>query len=129
LYYSVSSAPTPNATVIWQLQAGSVNPDLPASDASTGWDSLDFKQTEDAAPSIIPQNTGYSNLAKTQTWTAKYSSTFDTWYFGSGVTTNNDLSGDPLWRFTFRRGSSSGNGESYAGSLSINGVSINYTAQ
>lgn len=129
LYFSVPDIRSTNSVVNWRLLTATLNPNLPDAEKDTGWDVLDFETAEDAPSMIIPAVTGRWNTSKTQSWTSKYSSTYSTWHFGSSVTTNNDLSGDPLWKFSFQRGSAAVNGESHDGPLTINGVSVNYTAK
>lgn len=128
LHYSFPSLST-GTIISWRLLAGSTDLNATAGNATAGWDSYDFSQSSDATPASIPAAPGRNNLAKTQTWTASYSNTFNTWYVGTGVTTNNDFSHDPMWQFRFQRGNYVSNGEGYTGSLTINGVSINYTAK
>lgn len=128
IYYSFPTV-TSNTIVSWRLFAGSTDLNAAPGVAGNGWDSYDFSQSLDAAPSSIPASGGRFNVAKTQTWTAAYSNTYSSWYVGSGVTTNNDFSHDPMWHFRFQRGNYAGNGEGYTGFLTINGASINYTAK
>lgn len=129
LYFSVPDIRSTNSVVNWRLLASTMNPNLPDVDKGTGWDALDFETEEDAPSMIIPAVPGRWNNSKAQSWTSKFSSTYNTWHFGSSVTTNNDLSGDPLWKFSFQRGTAAGNGESHEGPLTINAVSVNYTAK
>ncbi len=133
LYFSLPSPPASNTVVNWRLHAGGNTVNSTSGNASTGWDSYSYWVVEDAASLVIPSVTGgYSNLAKSQTWTAKYSSTYNTWYFGNpgeGVTTANSFKSNPLWHFAFRRGNSVPNGESFTGDLTINGVALDYTAK
>lgn len=70
----------------------------------------------------------YINLATSVTWVAKYSSNSGTWYFGSGVSTNNKLSEDPMWQFGLKRGAAA-TGETYTASLILNGAYINYQSK
>ncbi len=125
LYYAFPTI-SANTFVRWRLQAGSTNLDL---QQSNGWDSYDFLQNTDMPTTPIYAAPGRDNIAKSVTWVAKYSSEYSTWYLGVGVSTNNDFTNDPMWQFSFQRGYSIGNGESYSGSLIITGVSINYLAK
>ena len=52
----------------------------------------------------------------------------ETWYFGTGVNTNNDFRGDPFWTFQFIRGSSvsGGNGEGYSQGLIVVSAEVQY---
>ncbi len=128
IHYSFPTI-TAGTIISWRLLAGSTDLNATAGNAGSGWDSYDFSQTSDATPASIPAAPGRTNLAKTQTWTASFSANFNTWYVGTGVTTNNDFSHDPMWQFRFLRGNYVSNGEGYTGTLTINGVSINYTAK
>ena len=129
LHFSVPETTNSNSVVNWRLLAGTVNTNLPDVDKDTGWDVLDYEQSEDAPSLVIPTLPTRWNTSKTQSWTSKFSSLYNTWYFGTSVTTNSDMSGDPVWRFSFQRGAAAGTGESYAGPLTINAVSVNYTAK
>ncbi len=129
LYFSVPEINSSNSVVNWRLLTGTINPNLPEAEKNTGWDVLDYETAEDAPSLIIPAVAGRWNTSKSQSWTSRFSSTYYTWHFGSSVTTNNDLSGDPLWKFSFQRGSAADNGESYEGALTINAVTVNYTAR
>jgi len=71
-----------------------------------------------------PAAGSYTTLSKSQTWTAHYSSTYNEWYFGSGVTTADAFKSNPMWHFTFTRGASVSNGETYTGDLTVSGVEI-----
>lgn len=126
--FSIGSTGATDSSVRWRLNAGTNNLNSTSSDANTGWDSLDYYASVDAPPLLVPASS-YGNLTKTQTWAAQYSNTYNTWYFGTGVTTNNDFTDDPLWHFNFQRGSNAANGEGFTGSLTINAVTINYTAK
>ncbi len=128
LHYSFPSLSS-GTIISWRLLAGSTDLNAAPANATAGWDSYDFSQSTDATPTSIPAAVGRSNLAKTQTWTALYSANFNTWYVGTGVTTNNNFTHDPMWQFRFQRGNFVANGEGYTGTLTINGVSVNYTAK
>jgi hypothetical protein len=130
LHFSLPSNST-NTFLRWQLTAGGLRPNSSSGNANTGWDSYNYYTTEDAAYLIAYSSSGYGNLAKTQSWTAKWSSTYNTWYFGAigSVTVANSFSDNPVWRFGFLRGTSVSNGETYSGNMTINGVTLTYTAK
>ncbi|WP_437312683.1 hypothetical protein [Sorangium sp. So ce385] len=125
LYFAVPSASVPN-NYRWQLKAGGAIVDFNGS--PTGWDSLDFSQTENGALVTYPAASGYLNLMKSQTWTAKWSSAFSTWYFGSSVTVSSALNDNDIWHFGFGRGNAAGNGETNTGSFTIVGAQVSYPA-
>lgn len=130
LYFALPG-PSPSSTINWRLQAGGATINAPASEANNGWDSLDFWRTEDGTPLTFPAVTGgYFNLMKNQSWTAKYSTTYNTWYFGpvDSVTVANSFSRNPLWHFAFLRGTSATNGESYTGDLVVVTAELTYQA-
>ena len=119
---------TTNTFIQWRLAAGGMQFNTPAGSANTGWDSYNYYTTEDAPLLVAYATASYSNLSKAQSWTAKYSSTFNTYYFGAtgSVTVANSFSNNPIWRFGFQRGTSAGNGETYSGNITVNGVTITY---
>ena len=132
LYFALPVGPGSTGTVNWRLQAGGAKINAPQSEANSGWDSLDFWTTEDGAPVALPNVTGgYFDLMKSQSWVAKYSSTYNTWYFGTtgSVTTANSFSDNPIWHFAFLRGRVASNGESYTGDLRIVAAELSYTTQ
>ena len=128
LYYAFPTVPS-NTIVRWRLRAGTNNLNLPEGTANSGWDTYDSYDVTDMPSTLIYAAPSRSNIAKSVTWTAKYSNTFNTWYLGTGVSTNNEFSNDPMWHFSFQRGYGVSNGESYSGALIITGVSINYIAK
>lgn len=128
LHYSFPTL-TAGTIISWRILAGSTDVNASPGDAGTGWDSYDFYQAMDATPASISAAPGRINLAKSQSWTATYSAQFNTWYVGTSVTTNNEFSNDPMWHFKFQRGNAVSNGEGYTGALTINGVSLSYTAK
>lgn len=134
LLFALPGGPAPSSTVNWRLQAGGTIVNSTAANASTGWDSLNYAANEDATPLTIPAvSGGYFDLMKRQSWTAKYSTTYNTWYFGNpsvGVTVANSFSDNPIWHFAFLRGQPLGNGESYSGEIVLVAAEISYqTAQ
>ncbi|MCU0493674.1 MAG: hypothetical protein MUD01_18960 [Chloroflexaceae bacterium] len=128
LYFALPTAPTAG-TINWRLNAGSSNLNLPPEDAGTGWDSLDFSQSRDAGSLNFASSGGRSNVVKSQAWVAQFSSTFNTWYMSTAVTTNNDFSNDPIWQFSFQRGAAVSNGESYTGDLVIVAAELSYVSK
>ena len=104
---------------------------LPSGSANTGWDSYNYYTTEDASLLVSYASSPYTNLSKTQSWTPKWSSTFNTWYFGAvnSVTVANSFRDNQVWRFGFQRGTAVGNGETYLGNMTVNAVTITYTAK
>jgi hypothetical protein len=128
LHFVLPSAPSAG-TLNWRLRAGSTNVNLPPASADSGWDSLDFSTSQDAGVLSFAAAASRTNIAKTQSWSPQFSSQFNTWYFGDGVTTNNDFSGDPLWQFSFVRGNAVANGESYSGALIVVAAEISYVAR
>ena len=129
IHFSVATTGATDSTVRWRMRAGSNAVNSVAANASTGWDSLEYSQALDASPLLVPVATPYTHVSKSQTWTALRSSPSAPWYFGTGVTTNNNFTNSPVWHFSFQRGSAAGNGESFTGSLTINAISIDYTAK
>jgi YHS domain-containing protein len=127
LYFAIPIASSPG-TIIWRLRAGGSLMNLPLGSATTGWDGIYDNNTQDAVPLAYYAAGGHSNLMKAQSWTAKWSSTYNTWYFGSGVNTANDFKRNPMWYFAFQRGNAVTNGESYTGDLLVVGADIAYTA-
>lgn len=127
IYFAVPSASS-GAAINWRLNAGGNITNSTASNAATGWDSYDYWATEDAGVMTYPAAGSYTTLSKSQTWTAHYSTTYNEWYFGSGVTTADAFKSNPMWHFTFTRGSAVSNGETYTGDLTVSGVEIQYTA-
>lgn len=126
--FALPTAPSA-ATVNWRLNAGSTNLNLPPDQANNGWDSLDFSQSRDAGPLSFGAAPSRTNLMKSQSWVAQYSSAFSTWYLGTSVTTNNDFSNDPLWRFSFQRGAAVSNDESYSGGLIVVNATVSYVSK
>lgn len=110
----------------WRLVAGGAQINLPQGSAQTGWDGLYPGNIEDGTPFIAFNAGGHFDLMKSQSWTAKWSSTYNTWYFGAGVNTANDFIGNPIWNFAFRRGFAVGNGETYADEMIIVGAEVTY---
>jgi hypothetical protein len=128
LHFALPTAPDAS-TINWRLNAGSSNVNLPAESATSGWDSLDFSQSRDAGTLSFAASDGRTNVMKSQSWTAQFSSTFNTWYMGNNVTTNNDFSNDPIWQFSFQRGTAAGNGEGYTGALIIVAAEVSYVSK
>jgi hypothetical protein len=128
LYFALPTAPTAG-TINWRLNAGSSNLNLPPAEAGNGWDSLDFSQSRDAGSLSFAASDGRTNVVKSQSWVAQFSSAFNTWYMGTNVTTNNDFSNDPFWQFSFQRGAAVSNGESYTGDLVIVAAELSYVSK
>lgn len=130
LYFAVPTLST-SSIVNWRLQAGSQNLNLDVGSANSGWDTLGYGGLEDGEPLNIYAAPGRSNMMKSQTWTAHWSQTYHTWYFGTGVNTNNDFADDPFWTFLFQRGSavSGGNGEGYTQGLTVVAAEVRYPAR
>ncbi len=130
LNFALPSPPATGGTVQWRLQAGGSKPNSTNANASTGWDSLDYWANVDATPLTYPAvSGGYFDLMKTQSWVAQYSSYYNTWYFGSSVTTANDFIGDTMWHFAFQRGRAVPNSESYTGNLIVVSAVITYVSK
>ena len=127
IHFSLPSNTT-NTIINWRLAAASTMVNTIEVLANSGWDSHNNYITEDA-PALNAYASTFGNVAKSQSWTAKWSSTYNTWYFGIGVNTGNNFSFNPMWRFGFIRGSSVSNGETYPGSITINGATISYMAK
>jgi len=125
VYFAIPSGPS--GSYCWQLRAGTAQTDL---QGATGWDSLDYWETQNCTNATAFGSAGaYTNVVKTQTWTASWSATYSTFYFGSGVTSNDDFVSGPMWRFGFLRGYPiSGNPEAYAGDFVVLGVAVSYLA-
>ena len=124
LQFAIPSLPNPLNILCWRLYAESVAINTPG----TGWDSYSYYATEDA-PVLLLTNASYTNLAQQQTWTTKFSNTYNAWYFGNGVTSNNDFADGLLWKFGFERGAAANNNESYTNDLIITGATITYTSK
>ena len=133
IHFSMPSNNGTTNSLSWRLQAGANIVNTTNANQSTGWDSYDYWAVEDAPLLTAYQVSGaYPDLAKTQSWTAKFSSTYNTWYFGNpgvGVTVANSFSDNAMWHFGFQRGSAISNGESYTGVLTVNGVTITYASK
>ncbi len=127
LHFSLPTNTT-NTFIKWRLYAGTTKFNT-SQTIGTGWDSYNFSISEDAPLLVCNADATYSNLAKSQSWTPKWSSSNGTWYFGSGVTTNNTFSSNSMWRIGFIRGSAVSNGETYTGSITVNGATITYMAK
>ena len=127
LYFAVPTLAS-SSIVNWRLQAGSQNLNLDVGSANSGWDTLGYGGQEDGQPLNIYAAPGRTNMMKSQTWTAHWSQTYQTWYFGAGVNTSNDFADDPFWTFMFQRGSavSGGNGEGYSQGLTVVAAEVRY---
>ncbi len=125
LYYTFPSVPQ-NTIVRWRLEAGSNSINAPESTATNGWDSYGGYEDENMPSTLIYAAGGRNNLAKSVTWTAKFSNFYNTWYFGNSNHTQNSFSNASMWHFGFQRGIKISNGETYTGSLIITGISIEY---
>ena len=128
LYFSAPLITASDKVVSWRMSTGGTQPNGTAN----GWDSYDFTVSEDGASVSYP-GSNYTSIAKSQTWTPKYSSQYNTWYFGSGApTTANRFDNDhnALWHFQFQRGYKfQTSPETYTGDLTLNGLLITYTAK
>lgn len=127
LYFALPTS-TVDAVANWRLQAGGALMNLGAADASTGWDSLSYGDYEDGVPLNVFAAGGHFNLTKSQSWTAKWSTLYGTWYFGDTNNTANDFSDNPIWIFGFSRGAASGNGETYTGDMVVVAAELTYLA-
>jgi hypothetical protein len=125
LQFAIPSLTYPLTLIKWRLLAETVSINTPG----TGWDSFEFETDEDAPVLILPPSAGYSNYAQQQTWSSKFSGTYHTYYFGAGVTTNNDFVNGLFWKVGFERGTSANNGENYANDLIVTGATITYTSK
>ena len=125
LYFAIPLA-SAGASYNWRLEAGANKTNL--STGGTGWDSFDYWATQDAGVTSYPSSGTYTDLCKSQTWTSSFSTTYNTWYFGSGVTTADDFINNTMWHFTFERGNAVSNGETYSGTMVVSGAQIDYTA-
>lgn len=127
LHFSLPTNTT-NTFIQWRLTAGGMVYNNESGSANTGWDSYNYYTNEDASLLVAYASASYTNLSKAQTWTPKFSTNFNTWYFGANnsVTVANSFSGNPIWRFGFQRGASVANGETYSGNITINAVTITY---
>ena len=128
LYYTFPSVPQ-NTIVRWRIVSGSNSLNASESTATSGWDSYGGSQNRDMPSTLIYAAGSRTNIAKSVTWTAQYSNTYNSWYMGTSVTTNNSFSNADMWHFAFQRGSVVGNGETYTGSMVITGIAINYEAK
>ncbi len=110
----------------WRLCTGGSHLNLSVDYPDPGWDQIYYGETEDAT--LL----GYGNagsrfyLMKSQSWTSKWSSTYGTWYFGSGVTTGTSLISNSMWYFYFRRGCSVPNNETYTDDMYVVGAELTY---
>ena len=128
LYFALPTVPA-DSVVNWRLWAGGAELNLPQGSASTGWDSLNYGPSVNGTPlDVYAPSGGYFDLMKSQSWSPKWSTTFNTWYFGSNPTTADDFVGNPIWHFSFIRGVAVGNGETFTGDMVITGADISYRA-
>lgn len=125
LYFALYTAGSPGF-VQWRLHAGTSNLNLPVDYPDSGWDQIYFGNEQDADLLAYGAAGGHSYLMKVQSWTSKWSDTYDTWYFGESVTTGNDFYGDPMWYFYFERGAGAGNDETYSGNMYVVGAAVEY---
>jgi hypothetical protein len=128
LYFALITN-TGNTFVDWRMYVGANIINTNVSNANTGWDQLTYAGTVDAGLLVCYAVSGHSYLTKSQTFTAQYSSVYNTYYFGSGVNTNNEFSIAPMWSFSFERGIAAGNGETYSGDMIVIGASIDYQSK
>jgi len=127
LYFAMPLV-TMDSVVNWRLTPGGAKVNLPENLAQSGWDALISGASEDGIPLTVHDAGGHFDLMKSQSWTTKWSDMYHTWYFGSGVNTANDFISNPIWQFSFTRGTSVGNGETYPGDIIIVGAEITYWA-
>jgi hypothetical protein len=127
LYFALHLTDSPGH-VRWRLHAGTSNLNLPTDYSDSGWDQITYSAEQDAALLEYGDAGGHFYLMKAQSWVSKWSSTYNDWYFGSGVTTNNAFADDPMWYFYFERGSAVSNGETYTGDMYVVGAEITYQA-
>ncbi len=129
LYFAVPYNLT-DSVVNWRLSPGGSNINLGSDSADTGWDSLDYWAAVDGSPLTMYAAGGHFDLMKSQSWTTQWSSTYGTWGFGSSITSANSFNNgtNPIWHFSFTRGASVSNGETYTGDLVITGAEISYQA-
>ncbi len=127
LYFALQITDSPGY-VRWRLHAGTSNLNLPVDYPDSGWDQITYSAEQDAPLLGYGDAGGHFYLMKEQSWVSIWSSTYQTWYFGSGVTTNNDFYDDPMWYFYFERGAAAGNGETYTGDMYVVAAEVTYTA-
>jgi hypothetical protein len=127
LYFALYATSSPGH-VRWRLHAGTSDLNLSADYPDSGWDRITYSAEQDAELLEYGDAGGHSYLMKEQSWVSKWSSTYSDWYFGSGVTTNNEFDDDPMWYFYFERGAAVGNGETYTDDMYVVAAEITYTA-
>jgi hypothetical protein len=127
LYFALPSTSSAGY-VCWRLHAGTSNLNLPVDYPDSGWDQIYYGAEQDANLLGYGAAGGHFYLMKEQSWVSKWSSTYNTWYFGSGVTASNDFSDDPMWYFYFERGAAASNGETYTDDMYVVAAEITYTA-
>ena len=127
LYFALHVTSSPGQ-VRWRLHAGTSDLNLPVSYPDSGWDQITYSAEQDADLLEYGDAGGHFYLMKEQSWVSKWSSTYNDWYFGSGVTTNNEFDDDPMWYFYFERGAAADNGETYTGDMYVVGAEITYMA-
>ena len=127
LYFALHVTDSPGY-VSWRLHAGTSNLNLSVDYPDSGWDQITYSAEQDAELLGYGNAGGHFYLMKEQSWVSKWSSTYQTWYFGPGVNTNNDFSEDPMWYFYFERGAAVSNGETYTGDMYVVAAEITYTA-
>jgi hypothetical protein len=127
LYFALPTLAA-NSVVNWRLFAGGSELNLGSGSATTGWDSLDYGAFEDGTPLNVYAAGGHTDMMKSQSWSTKWSTTYHTWYFGTGVTAANSFSTNPIWHFSFLRGATAGNGETYTGDIVVIGAEVAYRA-
>lgn len=127
LYFALYQTSAPGFCQ-WRLQTGGSHLNLSPDYPDSGWDQIYYSATEDASLLAYGNAGSRFYLMKSQSWTSKWSSTYGTWYFGSGVTTGTTLIGNAMWYFYFRRGCSVPNNETYTGDMYVVGADVTYQA-
>jgi len=125
LYFALHITDSPGY-VRWRLHAGTSNLNLSVSNPDSGWDQITYSAEQDADLLGYGDAGGHFYLMKAQSWVSQWSSTYNEWYFGSGVNTNNAFGSDPMWYFYFERGAAVSNGETYSGDMYVVGAEITY---
>ncbi len=127
IYFALPTNPN-NTFIRWKMRADSNESNIAQGSAVSGWDSIDYGASINAPLLTSYASGSYTNVAKYQTFTAQYSSTYNTQYFNSVTTGDNfnSTNGNNIWHFEFSRGAAANNGETYTDPMLVLGAEIEY---
>jgi hypothetical protein len=131
IYFLVPSGVT-GGDMKWRMVVGGAEVNLPAANATAGWDSPVYTVTTDAtSDSYAADGGGHGSILKSQTFAATWAPSYGGWTFPpSGVTTANFFSNgsNAIWQFGFQRGHAVANGEANLNDFTVIGIAIEYPA-